>query len=731
MPSRTRRLIATAVAATLGLTLATGSAVTAQSADQGAPVVERISGGTRFATAAAVAGAKATRGAPVFVANGMDFPDALAGAPAAAKAGASVLLVQPDGVPAETGAELTRLAPERIHVLGGPLAVSEAVAAELATHAPVVRHGGDDRYATATAVSAATFAEGAPVAYVAAGDDYPDALTGAVAAGRDGGPVLLTDPQALPEVVETELRRLEPARIVVLGGQTAVSAQVETALKELGLGTVTRLAGGDRYATAAAVASTFTEADRVYVASGASFADALVGAAVAGRERVPLLLVDPASVPEPTAQELRRLAPRGVTILGGPLAVGAPVERVLSGAPAELEQWRGLWVDGFHEGVFNAQQVSRLVADATALGANALVVQVGRRFDCFCNNALYPRTDAGIAAAPYDPLAEVIDQAHAAGLEVHAWINATTLWNSATAPTSPDHAFNTHGLSAQGSDRWLNKRHDGVEQVGANTFIDPANPAAVSYVVDAVGSITSNYDVDGVNLDYIRYPDYNSRPYVSDWGYSETSLARFAIETGRTDRPAPDDTQFSDWRRAQVTGLVQAVYQRMSTIDPTDRLSVNAVTYGRGPDALGGWQNTRPFAEVLQDWRAWLSLGIVDQVSAMNYKRDHDDAQAVMFTEWNEALVAYRAGRHVVSGPALYLNSVEGSLEQAREVVGLGLDGWQGYAYANVSADATASPSGEVKAAERARLFGTLRGTVFSEDAEVPAMTWKPAPASR
>src|SRR6185503_8342815 len=158
------------------------------------------------------------------------------------------------------------------------------------------------------------------------------------------------------------------------------------------------------------------------------------------------------------------------------------------------EQWRGYWVDAFNVGVYTPGQVADLVADAIDIRANALVIQISRRFDCFCNDALYPRTDALINPAPYDPLAEAIRQAHAAGIEVHAWVNATTMWNSATAPRSADHVYNAHGLGASGADRWLNQRYDGVEKVGANTYVDPANPAAVNYIVDAISSIATKYD---------------------------------------------------------------------------------------------------------------------------------------------------------------------------------------------------------------------------------------------
>ncbi|MPV38711.1 family 10 glycosylhydrolase [Georgenia subflava] len=436
---------------------------------------------------------------------------------------------------------------------------------------------------------------------------------------------------------------------------------------------------------------------------------------------------------------MRRPTRRTIAALGGfallpALALAAPATAQstdVEHAAAAQEQWRGYWVDAFNEGIYDAAEVTELVSEAQDLGANALVVQVGRRFDCFCNDALYPRTDAGIDPAPYDPLAEVIDQAHAAGIEVHAWVNATTLWNSATPPSSPEHAFNAHGLDAEGRDRWLNKRVDGSEKIGNNTYIDPANPDAVDYVVDAVTSITENYDVDGVNLDYIRYPDYNTAGvFVNDWGYSDTSLSRFAAETGRTDVPAPDDEQFSDWRRDQVSNLVRKIFVAMYQVDDSDRLSINGITYAYGPASYGGWEGTRPYAEVLQDWKGWLDEGIVDTVTAMNYKRNWMPEQARMFTEWNDALIDYRADRHVVNGPALYLNDIDDAVAQATETVEAGFDGWMGYSYANPTQDATASGDPAVKDAERAALVDALRADVFAEDVVVPEMTWKTAPTT-
>ncbi|HZK04448.1 MAG TPA: family 10 glycosylhydrolase [Actinomycetaceae bacterium] len=403
-------------------------------------------------------------------------------------------------------------------------------------------------------------------------------------------------------------------------------------------------------------------------------------------------------------------------------AVSAPLAASTTG------QFRGYWVDAFNPGIYTPAQIDSLIADAQRVRANALIVQTSRRFDCFCNDSLYPRTAAAISALPFDPLETLVQRAHAAGMEVHAWVNATTLWNSATAPAAADHAYNTHGPSASGADRWLNKRVDGVEIVSNNSYVDPANPAAVDYIVEAVTSITSAYDVDGVTLDYIRYPDYNSGS-ANDWGYSSTSLSRFRAESGRTGTPAASDPEFSEWRRDQVTALVRKVYLAMYEVDPSDRLSVSGITYGYGPQSTGGWESTSAYRTVLQDWRGWLEEGIVDTVATMNYKRQHLADQAQMFSEWTEATVQYQGDRQNIVGPALYLNDLDGSIAQAKAVKAAGV-GWAGYSYANASQAAAASTSSSVKNSERGLLQDRLRSEVFTGTTTVPAMSWKTAPTT-
>ena len=199
--------------------------------------VERYAGASRFATAADISAHTFGTGVDVaYIANAYNFPDALAGAAAAGMTGKNgpVLLVGPTGaINASTAAELTRLKPKKIVVLGGTGAVSDAVLNALKpyTGGNVVRYAGASRFATAADISAHTFGTGVDVAYVANAYNFPDALAGAAAAGTIKGPVLLVGPTgAINASTAAELTRLKPKKIVVLGGTGAVSDAVLNAL---------------------------------------------------------------------------------------------------------------------------------------------------------------------------------------------------------------------------------------------------------------------------------------------------------------------------------------------------------------------------------------------------------------------------------------------------------------------------------------------------------------------
>lgn len=302
--------------------------------------VARWAGGNRYATAAEVSREAFPDGAgEVVVASGEGFADALAAGPAAANRDAALLLTAPDSVPEATAAELARLEPERVTVAGGPQAVSSEVEAELAAHAPVERVAGADRYATAAALAP----DAADTVWVATGEDWPDALAAGAAAARDDAPVLLVHGEAVPEATAERLDALAPERVVVAGGDAAVSDDVVTTLEAPGRA-VERVAGADRFATAAEVAGAASaDPEAFLLATARAPADALAAVPFAARAEAALLLADGTSLPRPTVEALARaeaLDCRAVELVPGPaesLALGGGVELTVTAPTGEVE----------------------------------------------------------------------------------------------------------------------------------------------------------------------------------------------------------------------------------------------------------------------------------------------------------------------------------------------------------------------------------------------------------
>lgn len=305
------------------------------------PLVERINGSTRYGTSEMVAAKWASGVRVAYVVSGEDYPDALA---AAAKAGASdspVLLTKSDAVPAETARALRRLKPSRIIVVGGTRAVSGRVASSLGTHATsgvVQRVAGGTRYATAAAL-ASSYPGGLSRVYLASGEDFPDALAAAALAGHQNVPLLLTRPDGLQPETIAQLRRLRPQKVVVLGGSSAVSERTaKQAASYTSSPSHSRLAGKDRYATAALVSQSFPRGTSdAYVASGEDFPDALVGAALAGYRGSPVLLTPKDRLDSATVGALARQRPSRVYVLGGSSVVSDSTLRAFGGGGGKCE----------------------------------------------------------------------------------------------------------------------------------------------------------------------------------------------------------------------------------------------------------------------------------------------------------------------------------------------------------------------------------------------------------
>ncbi|MCU1487744.1 MAG: hypothetical protein JWN67_4490 [Actinomycetia bacterium] len=221
------------------------------------------------------------------------------------------------------------------------------------------RIAGIDRYQTSVDLSNAAFQGGAPAVVLVSGESFPDGLSAGPLAALLGGPVLLTTRDQAPETVLDEIKRLAPTTVVIVGGPAAVSDDVASVVAGITTVVPERIAGDNRYDTAAQVAARFPTGGRTaYAASGVDFPDALAAGAAAAGAGVPLLLVGPTGAPPAATAALTRLQPAELRVLGGASAVGddalaqlravVPNVRRIAGADryATAQALASTWMEG-------------------------------------------------------------------------------------------------------------------------------------------------------------------------------------------------------------------------------------------------------------------------------------------------------------------------------------------------------------------------------------------------
>jgi uncharacterized lipoprotein YddW (UPF0748 family) len=370
------------------------------------------------------------------------------------------------------------------------------------------------------------------------------------------------------------------------------------------------------------------------------------------------------------------------------------------------------------------EQITQLVAEARAARFNALVVQVRRRGDALYNGSPFePRaTDSRLAPPPFDPLADLLAKAHDLStgprLEIHAWIVTYNIWNQqSTPPADARHPYNLHP-------DWLTRNDAGATWDGNNYAFDPGHPDVQRHTFNVAMDIISRYDIDGLNLDYIRYNGYI-------WGYNPVAVARFNARYGRTGQPAPTDELWRQFRRDQVTALVRKLYLSAAALKPHLKLSADTITWAPSVTTASAWTNSaRAYGEVLQDWRSWMQEGILDLNMPMAYFRHTE--RAADYAAWNTFTKDHRYNRQAAIGPGIYLNSISNSLVQIRQTraatpAGHRADGVVCYSY-RVTNDEGAPRATFLEALTRPGRYDAVSPPVFAERAEPPAMPWKTTP---
>ncbi|CAM5507479.1 cell wall-binding repeat-containing protein [Leifsonia shinshuensis] len=294
----------------------------------GTPATSRLQGSDRFTTSTVISqAAYPTPGVPVvYIASGIDFPDAISAAPAAAAQKGPLLLSMPGGLPAATLAEVKRLAPKKIVVVGGTSSITDGVYATLAGIQPnIVRVAGGDRFETSRALAAYAF-PAAKGAYFASGLAFPDALSAASAAAATNQPVILvTGYGAADAPTSSYVTTAKLTSATIVGGVNAIAPAFDTSLQAIGAAP-TRVGGGDRYDTSHIVNSrAFPTASTVYIASGIDFPDALSGSTIAGGTKSPLFITPGWCLPRAIGNDIVTMRSTKVVFIGGTTALAPDV----------------------------------------------------------------------------------------------------------------------------------------------------------------------------------------------------------------------------------------------------------------------------------------------------------------------------------------------------------------------------------------------------------------------
>ena len=253
---------------------------------------------------------------------------------------------------------------------------------------------GANRTETAIAVSQKGWPDGANAVILTRNDNYPDALTGTPLAKKLDAPILFTNSTKLTPATETEIARLKPRTVIILGGTGAVAEGIENYLR-IKYKMVRRLGGKDRFETGQLIAQDLGYKGKAVITTGMDFHDALIAAPMAAYNNMPILLTTAKAVPQFTKDALTFVNPTEITVVGNTTSVPETVFAELNNATR---------ISGK-----DIYETSVLVAEHFKANANQIFLATGKDFP----DAL---SGSGLAAKYNSPILFVGDP-----LSSHVW----------------------------------------------------------------------------------------------------------------------------------------------------------------------------------------------------------------------------------------------------------------------------------------------------------------------
>lgn len=370
-------------------------------------------------------------------------------------------------------------------------------------------------------------------------------------------------------------------------------------------------------------------------------------------------------------------------------------------------QYRAIWVDTWNNGILSRSQIDTLVDTARENNVNTIIVEIRKVADAYYASNLEPRA-SNIQESDLDPLGYLLEKAHDTSngknkIEIHGWLVMNRMWKGSISSAPADHIINTHP-------EWLSKNAAGESVEGTNYFIEMGVPGAVDHMVSVVEDLVTNYDIDGVNLDYIRYPESEG-----PWGYNDLSIARFQKLYSKTGTPSESDSDWLDYKRNNVTQLVRQIYIAINKIKPQVMLSADTIAWG---GVSSDFANSSAYSGVFQDWKGWMENHYLDINIPMIYKRESTSSQASDYRNWITFGINNRNERHFLAGMGSYLNTVDDAITQVQYAESQAAQGSSIYCYSTSNNESVSTTD----------FLSQLKTEVFTQWEDVPTSSWKENP---
>lgn len=321
--------------------------------------------------------------------------------------------------------------------------------------------------------------------------------------------------------------------------------------------------------------------------------------------------------------------------------------------PPIVREFRGAWIATVFNinwpsrtGLSVSQQKSELVGlmnRAESLNLNAIILQVRPACDALYASKLEPWSPfltGTMGASPgYDPLQFAIEQAHARGLELHAWFNPFRALASKTTVASSTHI--------------TRRKPQWVRKFGDKTWLDPGLAEVRTYSQSVILDVVRRYDIDGVHIDDYFYPyPENSKTEFPDWSTYKASGSHLS---------------HADWRRSNIDGFVSSLYRSIKSAKIHVKFGISPFGIWKPGIPAGTSASLSGYDHIYADSQKWLANGWCDYFSPQLYwPIAGEQGYAKLLSWWDSQ---NKAGRHIWPGIAAdRIGSARPASEHGRQI---------------------------------------------------------------